>query len=260
MLVATSNGRLAAIDLESGLLAWQSEQGDGLLRSLALAPQVVVGVRGGAEPGLVGYAHDPAGTLVSLVSPTEVDLPKLLLASSPRRFLWPCSRSWRGAGCAPGWVPPSWTMKTTLRSSPAKVSGGPTDDEQAQEKDPVRPSAKRVPQSQARGARTEAGDPRFGVRSAGSGVDLDAARANGAHPRGRDGTGFSGVGDRADPLRVRRLVGADRRGVPGSVRAAREPAGAPADRDQPRRDARNQTSSASREGCSASSSSWSLGP
>ena len=59
---------------------WQSEQGNGLLRSLALAPQVVVGVRGGAEPGLVGFAHDPDGTLVSLVSPTELDLPKLFLA------------------------------------------------------------------------------------------------------------------------------------------------------------------------------------
>ena len=80
VLVATSNGRLAAIDLGSGLLVWQSEQGSGLLRSLALAPQVVVGVRGGAEPGLVAFAHDPAGTLVSLVSPTETDLPKLFLA------------------------------------------------------------------------------------------------------------------------------------------------------------------------------------
>ncbi len=80
VLVATSNGRLAAIDLGSGLLVWQSEQGNGLLRSLALAPEIVVGVRGGAEPGLVGFAHDPAGTLVSIVSPTTTDLPKLFLA------------------------------------------------------------------------------------------------------------------------------------------------------------------------------------
>ncbi|MGZ5299076.1 MAG: outer membrane protein assembly factor BamB family protein [Actinomycetota bacterium] len=80
VLVATSTGRLAAIDLESGLLVWQSEQGDGLLRSLALTSHTVVGVRGGAEPGLVGFVEDPDGTLVSLVSPTELDLPKLLLA------------------------------------------------------------------------------------------------------------------------------------------------------------------------------------
>jgi outer membrane protein assembly factor BamB len=80
VLVPTSSGRLAAIDLESGSLVWQSERGTGLLRSLALTPQVVVAVRGGAEPGLVGFVEDPEGTLVSLVSPTELDLSKLLLA------------------------------------------------------------------------------------------------------------------------------------------------------------------------------------
>ncbi len=80
VLVATSNGRLVAIDLGSGLLVWQSEETNGLLRSLALAPEFVVGVRGGAEPGLVAFAHDPAGTLVSLVSPTTTDLSKLFLA------------------------------------------------------------------------------------------------------------------------------------------------------------------------------------
>ena len=80
VLVPTSTGRLAAIDLESGLLVWQSEEGAGLLRSLALAADVVVGVRGGAEPGLVGFTTDPEGTLVSLVSPTELNLSELLLA------------------------------------------------------------------------------------------------------------------------------------------------------------------------------------
>ena len=77
VLVATSAGRLVAIDLESGLLVWQSEEG-GLLRNLALTPDTVVGVRGGLDPGLVGFSHDPDGTLVSVVSPTELDLPKLL--------------------------------------------------------------------------------------------------------------------------------------------------------------------------------------
>jgi outer membrane protein assembly factor BamB len=80
VLVATSTGRLTAIDLQSGLLVWQSEPGDGQLRTLALTTEAVVGVRGGAEPGLVGFAEDPNGALVSLVSPTELDLPKLLLA------------------------------------------------------------------------------------------------------------------------------------------------------------------------------------
>ena len=78
VLVATSVGRLVAIDLDSGLLVWQSEEGSGPLRSLALTPDIVVGVRGGLDPGLVGFSHDPDGTLVSLVSPTELNLPKLL--------------------------------------------------------------------------------------------------------------------------------------------------------------------------------------
>ena len=78
VLVATSAGRLAAIDLESGLLVWQAEEGNGPLRSLALTSDIVVGVRGGLDPGLVGFSHDPEGALVSLVSPTELNLPKLL--------------------------------------------------------------------------------------------------------------------------------------------------------------------------------------
>jgi glucose dehydrogenase len=78
VLVATSAGRLAAIDLESGLLLWQSEEGSGPLRSLALTADIVVGVRGGLEPGLVGFSHDPEGQLVSVVSPTELNLTELL--------------------------------------------------------------------------------------------------------------------------------------------------------------------------------------
>jgi outer membrane protein assembly factor BamB len=80
VLVATSTGRLAAIDLESGLLVWQAQTGDGILRNLALTPDAIVGVRGGTEPGLVGFTQDPDGTLVSLVSPTELNLSRLLLA------------------------------------------------------------------------------------------------------------------------------------------------------------------------------------
>ena len=78
VLVATSAGRLAAIDMESGLLVWQSGEESGLLRSLALTSETVVGVRGGTDPGLVGFTQDPGGSLVSLVSPTELDLPKLI--------------------------------------------------------------------------------------------------------------------------------------------------------------------------------------
>ena len=78
VLVATSEGQLAAIDLGSGRLVWTSAGGEALLRSLTLTSDVVVGVRGGAEGGLVAFSHDGAGTLVSQASPTELDLPALL--------------------------------------------------------------------------------------------------------------------------------------------------------------------------------------
>ena len=78
VLVATSPGQLAAIDLASGRLVWKSPAGDALLRSLTLTADIVVGVRGGADGGLVAFSHDGDGTLVSEISPTELDLPALL--------------------------------------------------------------------------------------------------------------------------------------------------------------------------------------
>jgi outer membrane protein assembly factor BamB len=78
VLVATSTGQLVAIDLGSGRLVWKSPPGDAMLRSLTLTPDIVVGVRGGPEGGLVAFSHDGNGTLVSEASPTELDLPALL--------------------------------------------------------------------------------------------------------------------------------------------------------------------------------------
>jgi outer membrane protein assembly factor BamB len=78
VLVPTSTGQLAAIDLGSGRLVWESPAGDALLRSLTLTPDIMVGVRGGPDGGLVAFSHDGDGTLVSEASPTELDLPALL--------------------------------------------------------------------------------------------------------------------------------------------------------------------------------------
>ncbi len=78
VLVATSTGQLVAIDLGSGRLAWKSPPGQALLRSLTIASDVVVGVRGGTDGGLVAYSHDEDGKLLSEASPTELDLPALL--------------------------------------------------------------------------------------------------------------------------------------------------------------------------------------
>lgn len=80
VLIASSTGHLSAIDLASGRLVWRSERPAGILRSLTPTSAAVIAVRGGGQPGLVAFVEDPDGRLVSVVSPTELDLSKLLLA------------------------------------------------------------------------------------------------------------------------------------------------------------------------------------
>jgi outer membrane protein assembly factor BamB len=90
-LIATDEGNLIAIDMGSGRLVWQLGESDGLLRGLTPAGDLVLAVSGGERSGLVSFEHDPDGALVSLVSPTTLDLGRLLmsygLAALPLVFL-----------------------------------------------------------------------------------------------------------------------------------------------------------------------------
>jgi outer membrane protein assembly factor BamB len=72
-LVATARGRLAGIDTATGHLIYDSGAPGAPLRGLAVAPDAVIGVRGGVHAGLVAFQHDEAGRLLDLVSPTVVD-------------------------------------------------------------------------------------------------------------------------------------------------------------------------------------------
>ncbi len=76
VMLTTDRGRVVAIDLASGDLVWKSGTGP-LLRSLAVAGDRMLAVRGGGRPGLVAYSTDPAGVLVREVSPTVVDPARL---------------------------------------------------------------------------------------------------------------------------------------------------------------------------------------
>ena len=78
VLVGTNEGRLSAIDIESGNLVWQSAGSPGLIGAIALSSDTLVAVKGGREAGLVGFANDPAGILVDVPSPTVLDLSGLL--------------------------------------------------------------------------------------------------------------------------------------------------------------------------------------
>ncbi len=74
VLIGLNDGRLVALDADTGHLVWQNAPTPGLIGAIALAPEVVVAVKGGPDAGLVAFEHDPEGRLVDLPSPTELDV------------------------------------------------------------------------------------------------------------------------------------------------------------------------------------------
>lgn len=70
VVFGTTEGRLVAIEASSGDLVWQTEAGQGQLRSIAVTPDRLVAVRGGEQAGLVAFDTDTSGTLVRVSSPT----------------------------------------------------------------------------------------------------------------------------------------------------------------------------------------------
>ena len=74
VLVPTVRGELFAVEIGSGDLVSRTDVADGLLRSLAIAGDVVIGVRGGSSAGLVGIGHDPDGPVFRTPSPTRFAL------------------------------------------------------------------------------------------------------------------------------------------------------------------------------------------
>jgi outer membrane protein assembly factor BamB len=73
VLLGLNDGRLVALDAAQGDLVWQSDPSPGLLGALAVAPGLVVAVKGGDGGRLVAYEHDPEGTLLRVPSPTTLD-------------------------------------------------------------------------------------------------------------------------------------------------------------------------------------------
>ena len=78
VLVATQRGELLAVETGGGDLVWSGSAVAGVLRSLAVAGDLVIGVRAGTTPGLVAFTTDPSGTLVREVTPTRFDAGALL--------------------------------------------------------------------------------------------------------------------------------------------------------------------------------------
>ncbi|HEX6230217.1 MAG TPA: PQQ-binding-like beta-propeller repeat protein [Actinomycetota bacterium] len=81
-LVGLNDGRLGAVDLETGRLVWRGGPTPGLVGTIAVSGDAVVAVKGGPEAGLIAFEHDPAATLVDAPSPTELALGTTLARAS----------------------------------------------------------------------------------------------------------------------------------------------------------------------------------
>ena len=77
VLLGLNDGRLVAFDDRNGDLVYESRASQGLIGQIALSREVVVAVKGGKQPGLIAFEHDPEGTLVRIVSPTVPDPARL---------------------------------------------------------------------------------------------------------------------------------------------------------------------------------------
>ncbi len=78
VVVGLGDGRLAAFDASDGDLVYESAASPGVLGALAFSHEALVATKGGAEPGLVAFEHDPEASLVRVPSPT-IPVPGRLL-------------------------------------------------------------------------------------------------------------------------------------------------------------------------------------
>ncbi len=77
VLLGLDDGRLVAVDTSSGLLVWQVAPSPGLIGAIAAGTGKLVVLKGGEPGSLVAFEH-AEGRLVSIPSPTKLDLGKLL--------------------------------------------------------------------------------------------------------------------------------------------------------------------------------------
>ncbi|MEX2276012.1 MAG: PQQ-binding-like beta-propeller repeat protein [Actinomycetota bacterium] len=78
VVVGLIDGRLAAIDRDTGLLAWESDAGDEL-GPIALSEDLLVVTRAAEGSGVVAFEHDPDASLSAIVSPSELQGSALVL-------------------------------------------------------------------------------------------------------------------------------------------------------------------------------------
>ena len=79
VLLGLDDGDVVAVEAETGLLRWQGSAGAGPAGALAPAGSVILVSLQGRSGGLAALAHDPAGRLVRIESPTVLHVPVALV-------------------------------------------------------------------------------------------------------------------------------------------------------------------------------------
>jgi outer membrane protein assembly factor BamB len=74
------DGRLAAVDLATGNLVWEGDTGSGALGAIAAGARELVVKKGGRRGGLVAFRADPDGELISVPSPTRLEVGPVLMS------------------------------------------------------------------------------------------------------------------------------------------------------------------------------------
>lgn len=80
VLYGTEEGDIVGVSLESGHQIWTDATGAGAIKSMAVAGDQVLVAKGGEEGGVRSYRADQEMARTDLVSPTTLDLPRMVLA------------------------------------------------------------------------------------------------------------------------------------------------------------------------------------
>jgi outer membrane protein assembly factor BamB len=79
LVLGLQDGRVVAVDVDSGHEVWEQGTGHGAVGAVAIAGDALVLSKDGAHGGLLGFGPDPDGHLVDVESPTELHVGSSLL-------------------------------------------------------------------------------------------------------------------------------------------------------------------------------------
>lgn len=71
VVLGFDDGSIAAVETETGHLAWRTSTGSGVIGAIAASADVLVAAKGGSGGGLIALRNDPSGALTDVSSPTD---------------------------------------------------------------------------------------------------------------------------------------------------------------------------------------------